>query len=290
MPRIAFALSAAGLAAAVLLPAARSPSRAGTAAGLGPKASVASERRTRNSARAAAAEAEASALVRLLPLVAPLSLIQGPSSPLTIALFLAAGFFVLRTLRRLAGLTRGGRASVAPAAAWWMLLALAFYYAGGHTHRFSSLQYSCGYVGVAQFSLALSGSQVFLNAVGGHVVAAMTLPMVGAACLPLPGESGWRGGIRRPQTADGAPGPSGSDWRAAARAQAATARAAVLPMGGALASAAALAALVHRRHLMVWAVFAPKLLMEATLLVTTSAALAAFALLRETGRACRRLP
>ena len=155
----------------------------------------------------------------------PLALALGPQSPLAL-LLVAVQLASLAALRRALG---GGALAALGSALTSTLLAQHAFFALGHHTRFSTLQHSCGFVGLSEFHPIVSPTLVALNTVGGHVM----------ALLPL-----GTGSTERKR---------GVAFAAASAAFGASA----------LVTAAFVA--VERRHLMVWAVFAPKLVFEAGL-------------------------
>jgi hypothetical protein len=155
----------------------------------------------------------------------PLALALGPQSPLAL-LLVAVQLASLASLRRALG---GGALAALGSALTSTLLAQHAFFALGHHTRFSTLQHSCGFVGLSDFHPIVSPALVALNTVGGHVM----------ALLPI-----GTGATERNRE---------------------VAFAAASGVFGASALVTAVFVAAERRHLMVWAVFAPKLVFEAGL-------------------------
>ena len=168
----------------------------------------------------------------LLLVAVPLTLCLGPQSPFTL-LLVAVQLASLDAMRRALG---GGALAALGSALTSALLAQHAFFTLGHHTRFSALQHSCGFVGLAGFHPLVSPALVVLNTIGGHLM----------ALLPLGAAAGEKRRV--------------------------TFGAVSLAFGtSALVTAAFVAA--ERRHLMVWAVFAPKLVFEAGLCVFAHLAL-----------------
>jgi GPI ethanolamine phosphate transferase 3 subunit O len=122
-----------------------------------------------------------------------------------------------------------------------------------------------GFAGVEEFEFFQSGTLLALNTFGSHLLACLTLPLL---------------------SADRASEAGGSATHAAFQIRL---KRSIMVLGGARALnalAATVSAAIQRRHLMVWAVFAPKFVFEAVMLLVCDAALLGMALAweREKGR------
>lgn len=122
----------------------------------------------------------------------------------------------------------------------------------GHHNQFNRLQYSAAFVGFDDFQFEAGGLLLALNTFGTE--------LLGLLCLP------W---LLRP-----AP-PSHAAW----------ALHVLMACSGLRTLLTAVCVTVQRRHLMVWAIFAPKLIFDAALhLVTAATATGLMLLLEEAGQ------
>lgn len=173
-------------------------------------------------------------------------LVLGPSSPVSVlsaSLQLLSLAFVART----APSSTGAKPTAASAArpAWMLLFASATSHAfffTGHQNTFTSLQNAAGFVGLDAFQFHASGALLGLNTFGNYALGLLALPWVLAGQEPS-----------RPPAA----------WRSA-----------LLAFLASLALAAGVSTAfvaLQRRHLMVWAIFAPKFLFDGVVLLVADA-------------------
>ncbi|PRW57424.1 GPI ethanolamine phosphate transferase 3 [Chlorella sorokiniana] len=209
--------------------------------------------------RGAAATTAAAQLV-----LAVLVQVSERGSPLILLLGLLQLAAMARLLARRAELLPpAGTAGVAGEAGVLVaLVAAQLFYATGHMCEFAGLQYTAGFVGSDEFHLWRSGTLVALNTFGGLLLALLALPYI----------------VEYVQAAGGS-GASAMQRGRGAKAAAAggsVLQRAVLVAGLVRAAptfCAMLSAGVQRRHLYVWALFAPKFVFEACFLVLTDAVL-----------------
>jgi GPI ethanolamine phosphate transferase 3 subunit O len=164
-----------------------------------------------------------------------------------------------------------------------------------------SMPYIAGFAGVEDFDFYQSGALLALNTFGSFLVAGLALPLV---CLPAPFQQGVGAGAQsalattssdkthqsqahpsaaRHQQPPGEPGSGGPSaaWPHRAPADEPEAQfwcdlrvasvmfVTVMTLNAAVATASAA---IQRRHLMVWALFAPKFLFDACILLVCDAA------------------
>jgi phosphatidylinositol glycan class O len=141
----------------------------------------------------------------------------------------------------------GGRGREATLACAWHLMASQLFYAGGHRCAFDGLHFACAFTGFKHFNFYVMGVLLATNTWGGDIVACATLPAAAAAMV-----------ARRAAVVD-------DDAAFPPAFRASLARLALgyslLRTVGLVVSTAFVAAM--RRHLMVWAIFAPKFAFEA---------------------------
>jgi hypothetical protein len=187
----------------------------------------------------------------------------------------------------------------------WGLTAAHYYFATGHGNTFSSLQYAAAFVGWDEFSFVRSGALLAANTFAPHLLLLLALAPALAAILAassydagtIDGGGGAGSGYDPARSTLDAVSAAwyGTTQRSSGMPRQPAASPAAAAAGGALAllatvqSAAALFtavfALIARRHLMVWAIFAPKYVFDATtLLVVDGLVLAALALALVAGR------
>ncbi|XP_048877192.1 GPI ethanolamine phosphate transferase 3 isoform X1 [Brienomyrus brachyistius] len=157
----------------------------------------------------------------------------------------------------------------------WDLAATQFFHGTGHLPTFPSIQWGAAFVGFPKghSGTLLPGALVTLNTFSSHILFAVGCPLL--LFWPLVCEV--RGGQRgRGHIADGDEGDE-TVMEMKLRERPAGFSAALLQLAmrylfikGAQILASALAAAVLRRHLMVWKVFAPKLMFEASGFVVSS--------------------
>lgn len=166
----------------------------------------------------------------------------------------------------------------------WSLLSPHWFLATDHGFSFSSLQFSSAFVGFDKFSPVISGTLFLLNTFGANAALACLAPALvfmlsavvysqpGAAprshrlatiweslLLGVPAMSGDRSDVTRPtEDACIAPSQAGDVGHF---------RFLLLALPSAVCLATSVFCTVARRHLMVWAIFAPKFLFDAAALV-----------------------
>eukprot|EP00501_MAST-03F_sp_TOSAG23-6_P000670 GSMAST32.ASY1.ANO1.697.1 assembled CDS len=214
-------------------------------------------------------------LLRILPFLTLLALVQGPASPIVIVFAICAAGGMLSIIRDLSAVKNftmhvikkskmqrnnnsteiylSNTYSVGCIICWWMSLIINFYYSTGHDYQFSSLQYNCGYIGLRNFNLYGSGGLVWLNTVGGHLIGIISLYINDDTVIL---------------------------WRDAYNLAVNYSLILCVLISGTFLAAAAFTAFIHRRHLMVWAIFAPKLVCETGLTITTNFIVLAIAVFR----------
>ena len=141
--------------------------------------------------------------------------------------------------------------------AWgWTVMTSQLFFAGGHRCAFDGLHFACAFTGFTEFNFFIMGTLLAVNTWSGNVVACASLPAAAAELVPAK--------------------PAADFPRAF---QAALARASLgyslMQNVGLLVSTAFVA--LERRHLMVWAIFAPKFVFEACGMVVGEALLASAA-------------
>ncbi|KAJ8287116.1 hypothetical protein GJAV_G00047830 [Gymnothorax javanicus] len=182
------------------------------------------------------------------------------------------------TLALLQGAHKGGFGVPWTPVLLWALAATQFFHATGHLPTFPSIQWGAAFVGFPQghTGTTLPATLVALNTFSSHILFAVGCPLL--LFWPLVCEV--RGGRRgRGQGAGPSEGEEGEDavMEMRLRERPLQFSSALLQLGarylfihGAQVLASALAAAILRRHLMVWKVFAPKLMFEACGFVVTS--------------------
>ncbi|TMW63072.1 hypothetical protein Poli38472_005690 [Pythium oligandrum] len=176
----------------------------------------------------------------VLPLlVLAYSLVLGPTSPLTTLCVLAQSF-------SLADAAFACFSTRDVPISWVFLCCSLSYHAffvTGHQNTFTSLQNAAGFVGFDEFNFYWAGALLGFNTFGSYVLGLMALPMLW-----------WR-----PSSSTKSLGFHTTWWRAAF---------AVIGYFGLNALVSTIFVALQRRHLMVWAIFAPKFIFDgATLLV-----------------------
>jgi phosphatidylinositol glycan class O len=210
-----------------------------------------------DASRTAAAAAAAASRGVLAALSAPLLLLTGRAAPLLAALAAAQGALLLRAHAHPPTPLR--RCALLSAACASHFTALQLFSATGHRSAFEALHFKAAFTGFDDFGFARQGVLLAANTWAAELAAAAALPLVAAR---LAGDAD-----------DGAADDAAAFWRSL---RALLAARGLLRAAG--AGAAAAAAAVLRRHLHVWALFAPKFVFEAAaLLLTDALALAAVA-------------
>eukprot|EP00750_Incisomonas_marina_P019165 INCI3240.4.p1 GENE.INCI3240.4~~INCI3240.4.p1 ORF type:complete len:977 (+),score=119.90 INCI3240.4:1013-3943(+) len=219
----------------------------------------------------------------------PLALSQGPSGPgqVLVIVVQVLALSASSAFRRCTGAERGGTAhwrSLLPAALFFAANTGLHFYASGHDHKFSTIEFSCAYVGLYKFHPVFSALWSLLNVGAFHVLHVLSLPFLAFGCadvlffranIPLNSDRS----TKAPDTGEGSAALSGTPCLVDQCALVSFAEGletherAVSYYGLWLAVeavAAACCAAVHRRHLFVWAIFAPKFVFAAGFLVLVS--------------------
>ena len=141
--------------------------------------------------------------------------------------------------------------------AWgWYVMTSQLFFAGGHRCAFDGLHFACAFTGFSEFNFFVMGTLLAVNTWSGNIVACASLPAAAAELVPATSAAGFPPAF-----------------------QAALARVSLgyglMQNVGLLVSTAFVA--LERRHLMVWAIFAPKFAFEACGMVVGEALLAAAA-------------
>ena len=141
--------------------------------------------------------------------------------------------------------------------AWgWTVMTSQLFFAGGHRCAFDGLHFACAFTGFTEFNFFIMGTLLAVNTWSGNIVACASLPAAAAELVPATSAAGFPPAF-----------------------QAALARVSLgyglMQNVGLLVSTAFVA--LERRHLMVWAIFAPKFAFEACGMVVGEALLAAAA-------------
>ena len=138
--------------------------------------------------------------------------------------------------------------------AWgWTVMTSQLFFAGGHRCAFDGLHFACAFTGFTEFNFLVMGALLAVNTWSGNIVACASLPAAAAELVPATSAAGFQPAF-----------------------QATLARASLgyslMQNVGLLVSTAFVA--LERRHLMVWAIFAPKFAFEACGMVVGEALLA----------------
>lgn len=171
-------------------------------------------------------------------------------------------------------------------AAAWRLWGRHFFFATGHHNSFNRLQYSAAFVGFDEFVFARAGSLLWLNTFGSEILTHVSLPFLVAA----QGTGGLDPRAQRPQTphihTDTADTSQESSLPTEEKGNSTASRrldvlvlAAMLFQGIDIFASMACVA-IQRRHLMVWAIFAPKFVMDGALHLVAMFTLIAVSLFR----------
>jgi GPI ethanolamine phosphate transferase membrane region len=128
----------------------------------------------------------------------------------------------------------------------WALGTRAAFFFTGHHNQFSRLQYACAFIGFDDFNAGIGGSLLFVNTFGLEILGILALPLA-AVCIS-----------------------------SSSTASSSSVEETVLAFAGLSAARTLLStvnAVVQRRHLMLWAVFAPKFVFDAVMQAVVGAAL-----------------
>lgn len=141
--------------------------------------------------------------------------------------------------------------------AWgWYVMTSQLFFAGGHRCAFDGLHFACAFTGFSEFNFFVMGTLLAVNTWSGNIVACASLPAAAAELVPAKHDASFPRAF-----------------------QSALARASLgyslMQNVGLLVSTAFVA--LERRHLMVWAIFAPKFAFEACGMVMGEALLASAA-------------
>jgi len=152
--------------------------------------------------------------------------------------------------------------------AWgWYLMTSQLFFAGGHRCAFDGLHFACAFTGFTEFNFFIMGALLAMNTWSGNIVACTLLPDAVSQMVPR------LEGNQSPRSTRAA------FQRALARVALAYS---LFTSIGVLVSTAFVAR--ERRHLMVWAIFAPKFAFEACGIVVSEALMVA-----GVAGACKRL-
>lgn len=174
--------------------------------------------------------------------------VLGPASPFTL-LCLAMHFSFLSKASKLSGSHNNHSSYIQ--AIHWALAGRMYYYNTGHHNDFNRLHYSAAFVGFSEFDFTIGGALLFLNTFGTEILT----PMILALDLRGGGEGGMGRGLCM--------------YVACSTLRTVLTCACVV---------------IQRRHLMVWAIFAPKFVFDACLqIVLVAATWLAFALVSADG-------
>ncbi|CAL9683623.1 unnamed protein product [Knipowitschia caucasica] len=157
----------------------------------------------------------------------------------------------------------------------WALSATQFFHATGHLPTFPSIQWGAAFVGFpdGHSGTALPAALVTLNTFSSHILLAVSCPLLllwPLVCEVHSGRGGRAGGdevddaVMEIRLRESPQQFSSALLQLSAR---------YLFVQGAQVFASVCAAAILRRHLMVWKVFAPKLMFEASAFIVTSASL-----------------
>ncbi len=141
--------------------------------------------------------------------------------------------------------------------AWgWYVMTSQLFFAGGHRCAFDGLHFACAFTGFSEFNFFVMGTLLAVNTWSGNIIACASLPAAAAELVPETPEKSFPNAF-----------------------QSSLARAclgySLMQNVGLLVSTAFVA--LERRHLMVWAIFAPKFAFEACGMVMGEALLASAA-------------
>lgn len=243
-------------------------------------------------AEAASGLAVAELLWLCAVLAAPLVMVLGFKGPATMlcALLQAVGLCVLLQLNRAATLfvqsrsapssgdavgTAGGSQQVASSvgprddgccsvvgAGAWGLMALQLFFCSGHFCEFSGLQYASAFIGFDDMVWYSSGSLLLLNTCGFLFLAPLSLPVfvTASTAMPASGTKGCCGGVSGSRRTRG--------W--AVRQQVGCGLWVTNSMRFAALAVSLISAAVQQQHILLWAIFAPKLVFELWFMVVTA--------------------
>eukprot|EP00940_MAST-03C_sp_MAST-3C-sp2_P000632 g632.t1 len=184
---------------------------------------------------------------RLMCLVPIAILSLGPNSPLVTLLVLISGAAMIEIVSCRCADGIGGISTFMIGLTWFLLGCHGFFVTG-HSSEFASLQHSCGFVGLHEFHLVFSPAWVLLNTV--------VSPCGAAAALPILADT-----LRASRAAK------------SGRSILNSLKLVVGLCSASLSLATAATAALHSRHLMVWAIFAPKFVAESSLALCVMAVL-----------------
>ncbi|ETP43821.1 hypothetical protein F442_09512 [Phytophthora nicotianae P10297] len=181
-------------------------------------------------------------LLLLWQLVPAFMLVLGPTSPLSVLCLVAQclSFSFIVTCCRSASPTTFG--DITPWVLLWASCSYQAFFTSGHANTFTSLQNAAGFVGFDTFNFYIAGALLGLNTFGCFALAVLALPWLN-----------WR--QHQPQS-------SGVNTLLA------------FPAYFSLnALVSTLFVALQRRHLMVWAIFAPKFIFDGVVLLVTESLL-----------------
>lgn len=147
----------------------------------------------------------------------------------------------------------------------WSLYTMQLFFYTGHFCEFSGLQYNAAFVGFKEFEFYTSGALLALNTFGVHVLMTLALPFLPPVARHF-SEVGTRLRVEKnDETGPQSDPAKGSDFKLCVVVYG------LLRTLNAVASVISVA--IQRRHLLVWAVFAPKFVFEVCFLLVTDVGL-----------------
>ena len=195
--------------------------------------------------------------VAALSLSPPLLLVLGPLGPWSL-LCLSGTLYSLRRFCAPPSLP-----SSLPYLVAVSFLGRAFFFATGHHSQFNRLQYSAAFVGFDEFSFGIGGMLLFLNTFGTELLVVL---MVGHEILSSSASSSL------PSSSSSVASSSSLALSSSFPSSLPPSLATLLHLSAFRTLLTTLCVLLHRRHLMVWAVFAPKFIFDVCLHVVMSVA------------------
>jgi phosphatidylinositol glycan class O len=157
-----------------------------------------------------------------------------------------------------------GFCSVVGAGAWG-LMALQLLFCSGHFCEFSGLQYASAFIGFDDMVWYSSGSLLLINTCGFLFLGPLSLPVIMAGCTMLNNELA-SAAVKQPGL------KSCSSSRSLSLAQQVECGLWVMnTMRFAALVASLVSAAVQQQHILLWAIFAPKLVFELSFMVVTAA-------------------
>jgi phosphatidylinositol glycan class O len=146
------------------------------------------------------------------------------------------------------------------------MMGLQLFFCSGHFCEFSGLQYASAFIGFDSMVWYSSGALLLLNTCGFLALALLSLPLMLACCCGGGGGGGGGGGVHG--SGDGAAGSTALQQQGLL---------VVSSMRFAALAVAMISAAVQQQHILLWAIFAPKLVFELWFMAVTDVALLASA-------------